>query len=118
MRNPNPRAEDNLKKYLKPPTWEQIDSLVKEVGVTIYRFESYYGLPFNHLAKVKCGLKQLGRAYWHIFYERIKPEYHLQFNKKAIRKTVPKMITKKIPKVIPTSIVENNDPHDRLKTVI
>lgn len=111
MRNPNPIIEDNVKKYGKPPTWEQVQALISESGITsIYHFERYYGIAFNHLAKVRCGAIQLGRAYWHFFYERIIPERGVGFN---TPQNLPKKLTNSIPKVIPTQKNVIIDYHDR-----
>jgi len=70
---------ENKTKYAKAPSWETIDSLVKEMGMSYCQFERFYGLPYNHLACVKCGQQKLASAYWHIFYERIKPTYGMGF---------------------------------------
>lgn len=117
MRNPNPIAEDNIKKYGKPPTWEQIESLVNEVGLSFYKFELFYSLPVNHLANVKTGKRQLCKSYWHLFYERIIPKYGVSFiREKSIPKAISKrilnshLVPKRTKKVTYTS---DNDTHDR-----
>lgn len=119
MRNHNPLIEDNVKKYGKPPTWEQIQSLINESGISsIYHFEKYYGIVFNHLAKVKCGERQLSRSYWHFFYERILPERGIGF---STPNGFTKVHKKQIPKVIPRKRVitypADTENHDRLISV-
>lgn len=69
----------NRRKYAKPPSWEQIDAFIKELGMNMYHFEKFYGIPFNNLVQVKSGKRNLGAAYWHIIYERIKPAYGVGF---------------------------------------
>lgn len=117
------KAKENETKYLVPPTWEYMDAFIKEIGISIYHFERYYGLAFNHLAKVRCGLKPLGKSYWHIFYERIKPNYGMGFYE---QKNTPKKILKSIPNVAhqsandasnSASVAHIHDNHTRLTTV-
>lgn len=114
------RARENERKYLTPPTWEYMDAFIKEIGISIYHFEKYYGIAFNHLAKVRCGLKPLGKSYWHIFYERIKPKYGIGFYDEI---NTPKKILKSIPKRTThdadsnTSVANQHDTHTRLSTV-
>lgn len=77
----------NRAKYGVPPTWEQIDAVLKKCRMNVYRFEEFYNLPYNHLAKVKCGLMNLGTAYWHLIYEYGKRPKRPK--KAIIPKTVP-----------------------------
>jgi hypothetical protein len=95
-------AYENKKLYGVPPSWDIIESFIKEVGISKYHFELYYGIPFNHLAKVKTGAVKLGKTYWHIFYERIKLPYGVGFKVvyEALYKIekLPNSIPKRIPK--------------------
>lgn len=71
---------------MRPPSWEQIDKVIKKTGMNKYHFELYFGINHNHLAQVMSGQRNLSVSYWHIIYE---------FGKK------PKKINKDVPKVIP-----------------
>lgn len=113
-------AYENQKKYGKPPTWEQIEELINEVGITKYHFEKFYGIPFNHLAKVKTGAKQLGRNYWHIFYEKIKMPFGVGFE--GVYEALYKInnVTKNLPKSVPNKIpnkTSSGDKHGRLGNI-
>jgi hypothetical protein len=94
-------AYENKKLYGEPPSWEVIEDFIKEVGVSKYHFELFYGIPFNHLAKVKTGAVKLGKSYWHIFYERIKMTFGVGF--KGVYEKLYKIesITNSIPKRVP-----------------
>jgi uncharacterized protein (DUF2249 family) len=59
----------NQLKYLKAPSWEQIEKVVQAHGVVGQQFERFYGLSPNQLAKCKRGDKQLPTKHWHIIYE-------------------------------------------------
>lgn len=66
--NYNVRHPNQLK-YLKPPSWEQIEIVLKAHGVSGQQFERFYGMYPNQLAKIKCGDKNLPAKHWHIIYE-------------------------------------------------
>lgn len=73
MKQYNEIAKANLNKYIYPPSWEKIDSLIKELGLSVCFFSRIYGVPFNTITQVKSGAKRLPPQYWHFFYEKIKP---------------------------------------------
>ena len=102
----------NKRKYAKPPTWEQIESFIEELSINRYAFERFYGIPYHTLTQVKAGTKQLGSAYWHIIYERIKPAYGVGF----IGDYSPNVAKKRINHYV-TDFVTNKsdkDGHSRL----
>ena len=105
----------NRRKYAKPPSWEQIDAFVQEMGMNIYHFERFYGLPFNTLAKVKGGSKNLGSPYWHIIYEKIKPAYGAGFIGDYLPNQPQNRRKTFIPNTVPTR--EDKDAHTRLVRV-
>lgn len=105
----------NRRKYAKAPSWEQIDAFIKEMGMNMYHFEKFYGIPFNQLTQVKSGAKKLGSAYWHIIYERIKPAYGVGFIEDYATNKPKKRINTFLPEVLP--IHSDEDTHNRLKTV-
>lgn len=98
-------------KYLKEPTWEQIESFVKEVGVSYPHFEAYYGIPFTTLKNVKAGKRSLPCKFWEIILNRIVPERGVGFY--AAQKS-SKLLTK--PKARPRKQI-SSDLHDRLATM-
>ena len=95
------RRRDNQKKYSGPPTWEQIERVVKKTGMSKFHFELFYGINHNHLAQVKRGQRQLSLTYWHIFYE---------FGKRR-----PKSPIKDVPPPVPRKPIHtDNFVHERL----
>lgn len=69
----------NTAKYSCAPTWKQIESFMKEMGMRMYRFERFFGIPFNCLTKVKKGDQALPAKFWHIIYEKRKPKFGAGF---------------------------------------
>lgn len=66
----------NAKRWLKPPTIEQIDAAVKASGTSEPKFEAFYGLSLGCIAKVRCGFRQMPVKHWHIFLEDTKTNIH------------------------------------------
>lgn len=62
-------VHENNFKYLSAPTIEQIESVVKAVGVSEAQFERYYNLYDGAITHVRIGFRQLPAHYWHIFFE-------------------------------------------------
>ena len=65
----NEQEQKNLVKYLKPPTVEQILSFIKSLGVTMSQFERFYGIPHDHLTKIKNGRSDLISKYSDIKFQ-------------------------------------------------
>lgn len=84
------------KKYLKPPTIEQIFSFVEEVGVKYSDFENFYGMHKGVLKNVKCGNKPLPRKDWWIFYERVVPKYGVYYNFSKPKKGKTIIVSEKV----------------------
>ena len=122
MKNRWTISEYNKGKYEKAPTWEMIESFLKEVGINKYRFETFYGIARHHLAKVKCGAKDLAPCYWHIFYEKIRLEKGIAFEgvyeQLYMLKRGEPIKKRVIPKNIPSIIHAQPDSHDRLTKVV
>lgn len=66
--------EENIRKYGKPPTIQQINSFVEQVGLSLSRFEKFFAIAPACLRNVRYGTRPLPVKYWHIFYERVIPE--------------------------------------------
>jgi hypothetical protein len=69
------------KKYLKSPTIQEIQSFIKEVGVSVIQFERFYNMPKRTLFLTLGGHRALPVKYWPIFYDRIIPAYGAQWVK-------------------------------------
>ena len=69
----------NRRKYAKPPSWEQIDAFISDLGMSFNHFEKFYGIPYNTVTQIKSGQRELSSPYWHYIYERIKPAYGVGF---------------------------------------
>lgn len=107
-------AKANIAKYGVPPEWDMIESFMKSLGMNQYRFEMFYGIPYNTLTQVKNGTKTLPCHNWHIIYERIRPKYGAGFlsDHYPIKK---KKEVKKQPKIKPQ--VVSVDIHSRLAEI-
>jgi hypothetical protein len=69
------KALENKELYLRAPTWEEIESFVKECKVTIPQFERYFSIPPKTLYEIRYGSRNLPAAYWHVIYEKKIPTY-------------------------------------------
>jgi hypothetical protein len=105
----------NRRKYAKAPSWEEIHAFIKEMGMNMYHFEKFYGIPFNTMAQVKSGQKKLGSPHWHIIYERIKPAYGAGFIEDYSTNTSKNRINHSITENIP--VMSDGDAHSRLGKV-
>jgi hypothetical protein len=88
------------KKYLKPPTPEEMIDFINEVGVGKTQFERFYNIPERTLVQAINGKRNLPVKFWPIFYERKIPAYGIEWlkeNKDKI-KTEEKPITKPVTK--------------------
>lgn len=70
-------AQDNRTKYLKPPTYEEIETFRKELGVRIATFEKYFGLSVGCIKRIRKGREKLPAKAWNFIYEHIVPQYGL-----------------------------------------
>ena len=77
---------DNLTKYLKSPTLEQVEEFRLELGITKLQFERYYGMPRRTLNKLITDTGGLPVKFWHIIYEKIVPTYGIGFKGELDRK--------------------------------
>lgn len=111
---------ENTSKYPCAPSWEVIESFIKEMGMSMYRFERFYGISYNTLTQVKSGKNTLAAKHWHIFYEKIKTPYGAgfvkEFEKKQLEKLSPKpqKVKKKKEKKEP---IQPFDIHSRLQQI-
>ena len=67
-------AQDNRAKYLKPPTYQEIEIFRKELGVRIATFERFYGIALGTIKKIRKGKENLPAKLWHIIFEKLYPE--------------------------------------------
>lgn len=86
----------NFYKWLKAPTIEQIDAVIKKAGVTQSQFERYYGIYPRAIAHVRCGASDLPAKYWHLFFEEPKKKVSdpVRYTKKIDRQP-PQKVRKK-----------------------
>lgn len=70
MGKPNSQYRDaNRRKWLHPPTWGQINRVIRKLKTRPAAFERFYGLPPTTLSHVKIGKRPLPIEYWHIIFE-------------------------------------------------
>lgn len=105
------RKELNITTYLKHPSPEEILAFVKELGVSCYQFERFFGIPNGTLKHVALGTHNLPARYWHIIYEKQIPSYGAGiYNELPVSKTVIKTVSKKV-----SHSTVNNPLLDKLK---
>lgn len=107
-------AMNNRAKYMKAPTWEQINHFILELGVTVAQFERFYDIPAKTLFNVKTGERALPARFWHIVYERIKPAYGAGFIGEYATKEVKNRIKHYSTKISTVDSTTNTDNHGRL----
>lgn len=77
-------SNENRAKYLYAPTFEQIEEFRKLLKLSRPVFERFYGIPLGTIKDVKKGKIKLPAKYWHIIYEKIKPQiYSIHFKPKS-----------------------------------
>lgn len=88
------KAQENSTKWLYPPTLDQVNTLVEQVGVSLYKFEAFFGLPKGTIKQVRTGERQIPVKYWHVFFEPVKPtQAQLRMINKSKRKVVTNPVT-------------------------
>jgi len=78
----------NAKKWLTPPTIEQIDAVVKASGVSELQFERFHDIYPGCIKKVRFGGYRIPVQYWHLFLEDTKS-------------MVPNLVPKSVSKIVP-----------------
>lgn len=96
-------GRENLAKYKTPPSKEQIEALIKESGVSQSVFEIFFSIGKGVLRVVRCGARELPPRYWHIFYERLKPEASTRYTSTVIPRGATNAVTKAVSKPRRTS---------------
>lgn len=94
----DPLKIENERKYLKSPTFQQVDEFVKELGVTYASFERYFGIAEGTIRKMKDP-RPLPARHWHIIYEKIVPTYGIGFNNPEYDPKIYKKKTRKKKKI-------------------
>ena len=99
--------EQNIKTYLKAPTWKQIDRKRKKHRIrSVSRFATIFEIPYDILRHVKMGDKELPAKYWHIIFEdsiiptRKEPVLH----NKIVSKSVNLFEDRKVSQILTESI--------------
>jgi hypothetical protein len=105
----------NESKYAQAPSWGQIEELINEMGMEMYHFERFYGIPFNTLTQVKAGKRNLGSCYWHYIYEKIKPAYGAGFLDDSTKKQSKNRINTSLTANL--TVYSDGDAHSRLGRV-
>lgn len=80
----------NAKKWLQPPTIEQVDAVVKKSGASEPMFESFYGIAIGCIAKFRCGYRNIPLKHWHIFLEDNNSNIHKYVPKTPRQRILPK----------------------------
>lgn len=76
----------NAKRWLKPPTIEQIDAVVKASGASEPMFESYHGIYIGCIIHVRMGFRNMPLKHWHLFLEDNPKNTNKHTNKPVISK--------------------------------
>lgn len=74
-------AEQNRAKYLHAPPYKMIEKYVKGYLKlkSMKQFEKFFGIPSGTLILVNMGLRELPAKFWHIVYEKLRPNYGVGF---------------------------------------
>ena len=89
-----PIEHENVHKYLKAPSLAEIDSFIKELGISDLQFERYYEMTPKTISRIKANHIQLPRRFWHFIYEKIVPTYSIPYQKR----------NKKLPSQFPSTL--------------
>lgn len=68
-------ASDNRAKYLKPPTFQEIEIFREKLGVRPATFEKFFALGRGSYHKYKMGEENLPARLWSVVYEKTMPQY-------------------------------------------
>lgn len=85
----------NAKRWLKPPTIEQIDAVVKASGTSESQFERFYGIYPNCIAGIRYGDKRMPVQFWHLFLAEDRKSFLPNSLPISVSKTVPIAKTRK-----------------------
>jgi len=93
-------TENNIK-YLKAPSIDLIESVVKKFKVSESQFERFFGISKGTIKYVRMNLREMPSKFWHLFYD---PQYQLilrrdrnNSHRDAGAKLGAKMVTKDTP---------------------
>lgn len=73
-------AKENRAKYLKPPTYQEIEEFRALLGVNIATFERFYDITQGTIKKIRKGKENLPAKVWHFVYKKIVPKYGLSIS--------------------------------------
>lgn len=111
-------AEINVAKYGVPPTWEMIKSLLDKTGMKWSALEKFLDIPFNTLAQVRSGGKNLPASSWGFIYEQTIPKYGVKYKLVEIDKIQEIELSKKVLKEPEEKVLAiEGTAHERLKKV-
>lgn len=79
-----PSEHPNCRRWLRPPTIEQIEAVIKASGVTVPHFEKYHGIYDGCIRHIRLGDKKMPVQHWHLFLEDTKTN---------VPNNVPKMVS-------------------------
>lgn len=97
----------NQKKYLKAPTVEEIDAVLKHLGVTAAHFERFFNIYPNCIAQLHMKeranvvreygtyTRRLPLKYWHLIFENL-PSKHSQHLRPVTKQKIKRAKKKKI----------------------
>jgi|SRR5688572_7726058 len=94
-------VHENNYKYLKAPTIEQIEAVVKAANVSESQFERYHGIYEQCIKQVRMGLREMPSKYWHLFLDAPQTT-----SSGAGSKRTPQTAPKRTGRVISSSRVE------------
>lgn len=80
----------NLRRWLKAPTIEQIDAVVKKSGVSELQFERFHNIYPGVIRNIRWGSKRMPVQHWHLFLD---PQNSIISN--SIPKTTSFSLTKR-----------------------
>lgn len=60
-------------KYKRAPTMKEIRFVIKASGMSVERFEKFYGIASQAIKSYQIGVRPFPEKYWHLFFDPPKP---------------------------------------------
>ncbi len=112
---PLSRADENRRRYLKEPTYEQVKNYIQnEQKTSLAQFERFWGMAAGTIKKMPN--QGLPAKWWHVFYEKITPAYGVGYaSKQSSKKQYSKLPIKPKKEAVIKQTETNNLLLEKLK---
>lgn len=104
----------NHYKYLRPPTPEELDKVIKALGLSGRQFERYFGLYRKCVCHTMTGWRPMPAKYWHLVFENM-PDENGKLPENLVRDTFTPHPRKKEVYVAPPPAPEYKPKRTKIK---